>query len=273
MVLTSVGIENHIERSGFEDWAIYTRGRFSTAAISELEKYASENTEIKLPSPQNLGSGWLGAVGFLVAIIGIPFIQVGFFAGIPLSLIGRMDNQLIIAGEWWRPVTALTLHADLSHLLANGFFGVVLGVGLARHLGSGYAWFLIFLGGIIGNILSSSVRAEQYLSLGASTAVFAALGITATYVWRRGYYRKGGLRRNLTPLFGAVALFSFAGIGDLHTDVIAHLTGLISGMILGLIASTFDPRWLGKSGQLIGGGLSLGILILCWAMALTQSVG
>src|SRR2546422_5158304 len=32
----------------------------------------------------------------------------------------------IVAGEWWRTVTALTLHADVPHLLGNAVASVVL---------------------------------------------------------------------------------------------------------------------------------------------------
>ena len=265
--MTSVGIENSIQRGEFENWAIYTRSRFSQAAESELAKYESENKVTKTPIPQHLGIGTLGAIGFLVTIFAVPILQT-MVPDVSMSLIGRMDNSQIAAEDWWRPVTSLTLHADIPHLIANAFFGVILGVGLTRHLGSGYGWFLILLGGVMGNILSAALRTEHYMSLGASTAVFASLGIMATYVWRRGYYRSGGLRRSLTPLFGAVALFSFAGIGDLRTDVVAHLTGLVSGMGLGFVAARFDPRRLGKSGQFICGGLAMASVIFCWMRAL-----
>jgi len=43
-------------------------------------------------------------------------------------------------GEFWRAVTALTLHLDVGHLLANLGFGTVFGLLAGQLLGAGVAW-------------------------------------------------------------------------------------------------------------------------------------
>ena len=49
----------------------------------------------------------------------------------------------VLDGQWWRTITALTLHSGLAHLISNLVFGCAFG-GLAAHsLGSGLAWFSI----------------------------------------------------------------------------------------------------------------------------------
>jgi rhomboid protease GluP len=48
---------------------------------------------------------------------------------------GAAQAGLIADGEWWRAVTALGLHADLSHLASNLAFGSLLGLLLAQILG------------------------------------------------------------------------------------------------------------------------------------------
>jgi len=43
---------------------------------------------------------------------------------------GDMDSAKVLAGQWWRLFTAVTLHADLAHLMGNITFGVIM-LGLA----------------------------------------------------------------------------------------------------------------------------------------------
>ncbi len=92
---------------------------------------------------------------------------------------------LIREGEWWRAVTALGLHADAVHLAGNMVFGIVFGFLAGELLGWGLAWFGMLLAGALGNALNAFVQAPGHTSIGASTAVFATLGILAAYTWKR----------------------------------------------------------------------------------------
>ena len=77
----------------------------------------------------------------------------------------------------WRLTTALTLHADLGHIVANSVFGGLFGLLGRPHLGTGVAWFCIVLGGTLGNALNALARPDEFASIGASTATFAAVGL------------------------------------------------------------------------------------------------
>ena len=46
-------------------------------------------------------------------------------------------------GEWWRAVTALTLHGGLSHIAGNLVFGVMFAVLASHSLGVGLTSVLI----------------------------------------------------------------------------------------------------------------------------------
>jgi hypothetical protein len=50
---------------------------------------------------------------------------------------GSAVGERIVAGEWWRAVTALTLHADAAHILGNAFIGLLFTTPVCRFLGPG----------------------------------------------------------------------------------------------------------------------------------------
>ncbi len=148
------------------------------------------------------------------------------------ALAGIADAELILRGEWWRCFTALTLHADNTHLLSNlasGFF--LLHLLQARSQWVWAAWG-ITLAGIAGNFANALYYGSDHRSLGFSTAVFAALGILAVLELRGR--RTGGLH-GLAPLGGALSVAVMLGIGDENTDVGAHFFGLLAGLLLGLL--------------------------------------
>ncbi|NVN97708.1 MAG: rhomboid family intramembrane serine protease, partial [Geobacteraceae bacterium] len=93
--------------------------------------------------------------------------------------IGSAKVHLIHYGEWWRLITALTLHADSVHLLSNLTIGGFFVYFLCRELGSGLAWTLLFFAGTLGNWANSLVQLPTHSSVGSSTAVFGAVGILA----------------------------------------------------------------------------------------------
>ncbi|MCK4503854.1 MAG: rhomboid family intramembrane serine protease, partial [Desulfuromonadales bacterium] len=88
--------------------------------------------------------------------------------------IGNAHADKILRGEWWRLITALTLHSDILHLASNIALGGLFMVRLSHILGSGYAWFLVLCSGAIGNLLNALVQSPDHRAIGASTAVFGA---------------------------------------------------------------------------------------------------
>ena len=92
---------------------------------------------------------------------------------------GSSDAEAILRGEWWRAATALTLHADYAHAVGNLVVGAFLLWALARRIGPAAAAWIALAGGFLGNALTAAVVRRGYVSVGASTAVFAALGAVA----------------------------------------------------------------------------------------------
>jgi membrane associated rhomboid family serine protease len=144
-------------------------------------------------------------------------------------------SSAILEGEWWRTVTALTLHADFLHLISNLLLGIVT-IGTVRQLiGKGTGWLLVLSSGIAGNWINILVQPSGHLAIGASTAVFGSIGIIT------GLRLTGNEEspwRFWIPLGGGLALLGILGSGK-GTDLGAHLFGFLSGLVLGISAAKF----------------------------------
>lgn len=168
--------------------------------------------------------------------------------------LGTADAGKILAGQWWRLVTALTLHADLLHLFSNLAIGGVFIVCLCRELGSGLAWSLLLGSGLLGNLANAWLHSADHRSVGASTAVFGAIGILAALSLIR--HRDQLLRRWLLPFAAAVALLALLGTEGEQTDLGAHLFGFLFGIGLGLLTGYLLGRH-GRPGRLLNALLGL----------------
>lgn len=157
-----------------------------------------------------------------------------------LGLIGR--------GEWWRPFTALFLHADFGHLLGNLSSGVIFATLVSRMTGPLRGWVLILGCGTLGNAITSWLNYPQpFLSLGASTAVFAALGILAGLGLAETLRDRAHLpwARITAPILAGLVLLSWLGSGGenaVNTDVMGHVFGFGSGLVAGAVTGAFEGK-------------------------------
>lgn len=150
--------------------------------------------------------------------------------------------SVFIEGEWWRPFTALFLHADAEHLIGNiaigGFFCLL----VATAFGPLRGWLLILITGYLGNLLNAWIHMpDEFRSLGASTATFGALGLVVGHgvIEAIRTQRYGALKALLIPLGAGASLFGWFGVGGADTDVSAHLLGTMFGLMLGVAISSF----------------------------------
>ena len=267
-VLTAVGIEHFIEQDDRE-WRLLTRRGHAAQALLQLERYRVENLprRVRIPPIITFDSGWAGVLGYLCILWALPALEGWGLFGMDWRGAGHMEAGLVRDGEWWRTITALTLHGSLAHILGNSLFGAVFGIMAGRYLGSGLCWLLVLLAGAAGNGMNAALRPDGFASLGASTATFACVGLMAAFIWRRGYFRGRGWRRSMAPLAAGIALLAFTGMGGANTDVLAHVTGFACGVGLGIFVAPFDIRRLGRSGQYLAGGLAVALVWLAWILA------
>jgi rhomboid protease GluP len=157
--------------------------------------------------------------------------------------IGSAQTGLIRAGEWWRTVTALFLHVSGTHLLSNLVFGTAFLLLLSQVLGPGMTTLAVVAAGAAGNALNALVRPAFHTSIGASTAIFAAVGLLAALrqSWRPRRTFSG--LRDWVPLAGGVMLLAFLGFSEEQTDILAHVFGFASGVCVGSLLAWWDRRW------------------------------
>lgn len=201
----------------------------------ELELYEQERDEVK-PVPEAIAySPGLEVAMLWVLVLGFVFIRQTLDPSMEDHFLNSTAGVLR-EGEWWRPFTALFLHADLEHLMGNVAIGGFFCLMVATAFGPWRGWGLILLCGYLGNLVNAWLHAPgPFFSLGASTATFGALGLVIGHglmsVLRTHRFRE--MKRLLVPLGVGLGLFGWFGIGGADTDVSAHVLGTGWGLVLG----------------------------------------
>ncbi|MEX2496111.1 MAG: rhomboid family intramembrane serine protease [Woeseia sp.] len=269
LVLHSLGIPYELVRGAYQS-ALAVPGEFAERAKFELWQYEQENRKPRPPPPPLVTHYQNGIPGAMVYVVVV--CLVAWMAGEALFnrdwfSAGRVDGELIRGGEWWRTVTALTLHSGLRHLLGNIGFGALFGIMAGRLVGSGVAWLGIVLAAAAANALNTLLLESGHRSIGASTAVFAALGLVAGFAWRARLMGQDRWPYRLGPVVGGIALLAFTGTGDENTDIGAHLAGFVCGFGCGIGLTLFAGRLADNRLQAVAGVLALAGIAAAWMAA------
>lgn len=234
-VLRAVGIRHLVTRNA-NRFALLVAEEFVPQALQHLQIYEEESRP-KAPAPamQWHPGAWAGSIVYAVVMLGIAYAAGAQIGGLDWYEAGALRHSAITRGEWWRIVTALTLHADVAHILGNLAFGIPYGYFASQLLGVGRAWASILVAAAVANGFDALVMHDLQSSIGASTAVFAMLGIVGAYAWQRGHGRFNRWAHRWAPLIAAVALLAVTGVGDERTDIVAHLAGFACGIATGFL--------------------------------------
>ncbi len=274
LVLQAHGIRNMI--SGESHFVLLVPSADVGQANAELLGYLNEDRKpVPLPPPApRQSSGTAGVAGYVSLLLMFAYWQSHQSFGVDWLASGRIESAAVMSGQWWRSVTALTLHLDLAHLTANLVFGAAFGFFAGQLFGTGLAWAGILLGGSLGNYLNAWLQGPGHRSVGASTAIFAALGLLSAFTWRRWRRPDENLLRRWSPIFAGIALLAYTGAGGERTDVMAHLTGFVSGLAMGVAYGAAGKRiLLSAQAQRILVMLVLFALALAWGLAIQSNSG
>ncbi len=207
----------------------------------EFSLYAAEQAERREWVEPPLFPAGIELLLLWIIALTLTFIAQGLDPGFT----DRFCNSsvaLVGSGEWWRPFTALFLHADTGHLLSNIGIGGIFCVMAAQTFGLWRAWLLVLLSGTLGNALNAWARyPESFSSIGSSTATFGALGLLTgaalAAAWKSHSSRE--LRPLLAPLIIGLTMVGMYGVGDgsltSNTDVAGHFAGWSCGVLLGYV--------------------------------------
>lgn len=213
----------------------------------EIRQYEAESD--REAKPKMVSPSWARyPAGFGYYLIWASVLMGVFhFQQTDLSLVERGASSsigLMEKGEWWRPFTALFLHGDVGHILGNLASGAVFGMLVSKSIGPLKAWAMILISGTVGNMITSVMTyPEPFTSIGASTAVFGALGILSGIGLVENFRENVRMPwlRVLAPLLAGFVLLGWLGgaAPGSRTDVLGHVFGFSAGVMAGVLCRYF----------------------------------
>ncbi len=238
LVLFAVEVPHRIEHRD-DCYSLSVPPKLKIRAIYELETYFAENKDWP-PKTDDLDeqeSGIQPPTLLLVAILCLFYGVTGPWSSESHWFIDGAGNSEAILNqhEYYRLVTALTLHADIVHLMGNCFLGGFLVHFFCRLQGSGLGLFSMLVSSVTGNWLNVYLRGPGHYFVGFSTAVFAVIGMLAMV---NHYSQKKRLRFHFfIPIMAGASLLAMVGSSGERTDLGAHLFGLAAGLFIGRLLS------------------------------------
>jgi membrane associated rhomboid family serine protease len=214
----------------------------SVAAAAREQLARLDRESLGWPPPLFVPRPTLARADFITPLVWVWMATLMFLAQDrwpALVPMGRMDASAVFARhEYWRSFTALFLHGDFAHLASNLLGGFLVFAAVVSTLGRARGWLGLAAASSLGNLMSAWLHyPAAYHSLGASTAVFAGVGLLTGHALRsiarhpgrvrwRALFVPGATGFIVLGLYGADAVAS-------HVDVGAHTAGLLAGVIAG----------------------------------------
>jgi rhomboid protease GluP len=152
---------------------------------------------------------------------------------------GALVRDRVMAGEWWRVLSATVLHGGVEHLIGNAVSLYILGMASEHAYGTRSMLLVYLSSGVAGSLLSMAMSPGP--SVGASGAIFGLMGAVIVLFWK---YRHELLVRDkrIGVVIAAWALFTIAtGMMVPMIDNAGHVGGLLGGA---LTAAAMRPRIL-----------------------------
>jgi rhomboid protease GluP len=267
LVLSASGIPYRI-RKDRRGWGVWVADAFYKRAIGVMQDYFAEN-RVTEPVPEGPArvTPTIIVSGLAVALVLLLFHGVIGRTGNVDEIVDRFGASAfkITTGEVHRAATSLMLHADSVHLAGNMAGIVLFGIAVCAVTGGGLGWLMILMSGVFGNLVNAFMHESGHISIGASTAVFGAIGILSGYQFMKR--RQTARNRFLAwlPLACGLALLGLLGSEGIRTDIGAHLFGFFAGIGMGLVYARLVRFPPGGSYQLLYAAVALLIIASAWA--------
>ena len=268
LVLLSQGIPHRIERSEEGPFQIFVETDKRRTAQFQIRLYHRENPprdeNPPLPLKFSLQPLWVLAVPVVCTLLD--------FSGAVSQMhnAGIADAGKIMHGEWWRTITAMTLHGDERHLAGNLVSGYLALSLLHYRIPLAKLAPFLAVGAAIANFFVALTVQTSFRSLGFSGFVFAVIGCLAVIEFRLMPRETHGMLRRFAPLCGAASLAVFLGLGE-NADILGHLYGFIAGLFCGFIPKKKTLRWGAPTvkADIIWNIAYYAMFIIGWTLALS----
>ena len=160
---------------------------------------------------------------------------LGEIRGDVLVRLGATSGAWVLAGQWWRLVTAMFLHAGLLHIGMNLWCLFDLGPTVESLFSTTKFMVLYLVTGVCGFVLSAWWSLSS--SVGASGAILGLIGILIGASFHHGH-----LGREYRAQLWRWVIYIFIFGLFFRVDNAAHLGGLASGALLGYIIPEGEPE-------------------------------
>lgn len=180
----------------------------------------------------------------LLIAIGIVFAYEAwtgaFYSEEAMIRLGAIVPGMLGRGEYWRAVAAMFLHAGWLHWALNSWALYQLGSLYETLFGSGRFTLVYFVSGICASVASSMYPHGP--AVGASGAIFGILGALIFSIRRSPQYRHQPWTKSLvSQLVFWIAVNIVIGFSVPFIDNAAHIAGLVTGLLLGLLPHRLPP--------------------------------
>ena len=243
LVILSAGAPYWIAEEAGE-WGLVVEDKEADHLLHQLELYERESSNWPPEEPELPERG----DGALAVMVWLAMLTLGY--GISnhwpdLYEAGKVSSEAIAGGEPYRVLTALFLHADIGHLVGNLVFGSVFLYLVARHVGNCLALLMVLLAGGLGNYLNAMIYYPgAHYSIGASTAVFGAVGVLVSLPlgFRLRQVGHTFFSAWTVPFIAGLVFLAWFGTGSENTDTSAHLMGFVAGLPPGVLGGWLAAR-------------------------------
>ena len=169
----------------------------------------------------------------LITLCIVAFMALVYLGGNPFGFEGSLLykyganlKEAVIAGDYYRLLTAAFLHVSILHLLFNMYALFILGNQLESYIGKLKFLAVYLISAITGSLMSCIFTGT--LSVGASGAIFGLLGSLLYFGYHFRLYLGSVLKNQIIPL---ILINLLLGFMDSSIDNAAHIGGLIGGYL------------------------------------------
>ncbi|KPV64421.1 MAG: Rhomboid family protein [Candidatus Bathyarchaeota archaeon BA2] len=134
-------------------------------------------------------------------------------------------NLYVMNGWYWQLLTSMFVHVNIIHLFGNMFFLLIFGLRAEELFSPEEFFFIYFMSGLSGNLLTLLLMHPLTVSAGASGAIFGTFGACVIYLRKAfGQSIMGAL------MYSFFLLMITTGRG---VNILAHFGGLVAGLMIG----------------------------------------
>ena len=175
----------------------------------------------------------------LMALCIIMFIiSGGGYSTEKLLIFGANWGMLVKAGQYYRLVTCMFLHAGIMHIVLNMYSLYIVGPRVEDFFGKWKYLLIYFISGISASLLSVGLNGDV-IAVGASGAIFGLFGALLYFGYSYRGYIGTIVKSQILPvvMYNLIIGFFIPGI-----DIWGHVGGLIGGLMAANMLGTIENK-------------------------------